>query len=271
MVEEFKFYQDPVNKKWTIFAPRRAKRPDIAKGSEPVCPFCPEHERLTPPEIYRFGDGPANQPGWQVRVIPNKFPFTSVHEIVIHSPNHHQNLPDLPLIQVERVLKVYQLRYKFYKDRGQVFIFHNRGSEGGESLPHPHSQISVIPKEVSLETPRLGEITNLARSTKHFRIFCPQDSQWPYEVWIAPKRKGTTFEEVTDGELADFSKTVQEVLQKLLMKLGKNLSFNYYIYPGGNWYWRLIPRTAVKGGFEIGTGIFINTVDPREVAALLKD
>lgn len=34
---------------------------------------------------------------------------------------------------------------------------------------------------------------------------------------------------------------------------------------------RIIPRTKSMGGFELGTGIFINTQDPKETFAFLKE
>ena len=49
--------QNPVTKKWVIIAAKRAKRPDVARGTEPVCPFCVGHEDMTPPELYRIGKG----------------------------------------------------------------------------------------------------------------------------------------------------------------------------------------------------------------------
>ena len=71
--------------KWVIISTERAKRPDqfnsvliekeeIAGGEK--CPFCEGNESLTQPEITalrRPGSRP-NGPGWDVRVIPNKFP-----------------------------------------------------------------------------------------------------------------------------------------------------------------------------------------------------
>lgn len=40
------------------------------------CPFCPGHESMTPPEAmsYRDQNSQPNEPGWSVRVVPNKMP-----------------------------------------------------------------------------------------------------------------------------------------------------------------------------------------------------
>jgi UDPglucose--hexose-1-phosphate uridylyltransferase len=74
---------DPLSGHKTIVAGERSKRP----GGQPTCapaepidverdPFAEGHEDRTPPELYalRPGGGPANSPGWRVRVVPNLYP-----------------------------------------------------------------------------------------------------------------------------------------------------------------------------------------------------
>ena len=74
---------DPLSGHRTIVAGERSKRP----GGQPTCsppepidverdPFAEGHEDRTPPELYavRPGGGPANSPGWTVRVVPNLYP-----------------------------------------------------------------------------------------------------------------------------------------------------------------------------------------------------
>src|SRR3989344_4473141 len=151
---DFQFLQNPLSKKWVILAPRRAHRPDVAKGFEPVCPFCPGKESEEK-EVYRVG-GKTGDSNWKVRVLPNKFPFAPIHEIVILSPDHHKSFEELPLSQVELVLKTYRQRNNEHKEKGQVYIFHNHGEAGGESMPHPHTQLAVVPMGVKMDIPRLA-------------------------------------------------------------------------------------------------------------------
>jgi UDPglucose--hexose-1-phosphate uridylyltransferase len=74
---------DPLSGHRTIVAGERSKRP----GGAPTCapaepidaerdPFADGNEDRTPPELYalRPGGGPANSPGWKVRVVPNLYP-----------------------------------------------------------------------------------------------------------------------------------------------------------------------------------------------------
>lgn len=41
--------------------------------------------------------------------------------------------------------------------------------------------------------------------------------------------------------------------------------------PAGDWYFRIIPRIKILGGFELGTGIMVNTQDPKETIAFIKE
>jgi UDPglucose--hexose-1-phosphate uridylyltransferase len=271
---DFQFLQNPLSKKWVILAPRRAKRPDVASGMEPVCPFCPgkESDEKT---IYEV----KNDRGWQIRVLNNKFPFAPIHEVIIHSPDHHKNFGELPLSQVELILKTYRNRFKKHEKNGQVYIFHNRQSGAGESLPHPHTQLAVVPFEVELDMPRLAtpmEMEVAAKDqvfeeTNHFVIFCPRTSQWPDEVWIAPKERGNLFSAIEDSQISDLAFVLSRLIQIFDLRHRLEFPFNFYIYPGGDWYLKIIPRVKVLGGFEIGTGIYVNTQDPKETIEFIKE
>lgn len=251
-----------------VLAPRRAKRPNTAKKVVPVCPFCIGNESADK-EVYRVGGNPKDS-NWEVRVMPNKFSFAPVHEIIVHSPDHHKNIDELPLSQVELLLEVYKQRYTTHAKKGQVYIFQNHGELAGESLPHPHTQLVVVPKEVKLDIQPLIKPPQDAITTSFFSLFCPTTSQWPDEVWVTPRRTHTSFDEIYPEELMDLAFVLQRLLQIMSLRNGEEFPFNYYIAPGKNWYLRLIPRSKIIGGFEVGTGVWVNTQDPAETMQFLK-
>lgn len=267
-MSNFDFRHDPINRSWVVIAPKRSKRPD-ASHEKVVCPFCSGNEKMTPPELFRIGKGKSNKPGWEIRVTPNKFPFAPVHEIVVHSNNHEENFFTFSLSKLNKIFSVYKKRYLEHKNKGQVLIFHNFGKEGAESLTHSHTQITVAPTDVSLEIPVMGRVDNIFRQTKYFQAFCPSTSHWPFEVWIAPKERGEDFGAITNNEVIDLGKNLKNILRKLSKNLGKNFPFNFYIYPGSDWYFRIIPRQKILGGFELATNVFVNTSDPASVAKKL--
>src|SRR3954468_20197485 len=129
--------KDPVVGRWVIIATDRAKRPITPRGEGPatgttLCPFCEGHEDKTPPEIiaYRERHTRANERGWRVRVVPNKFPALQVegdrhkrgdgiydkmngigaHEVIIECPGHENTMANLSEENIREVLWVYRDR-----------------------------------------------------------------------------------------------------------------------------------------------------------------
>jgi len=49
--------------------------------------------------------------------------FAPIHEVIIHSPDHHKSFDELPLFQSELVFKTYRQRFQAHQDKGQVYIF----------------------------------------------------------------------------------------------------------------------------------------------------
>ncbi|MBI5044615.1 MAG: hypothetical protein HZC02_01705 [Candidatus Levybacteria bacterium] len=270
-MDEFQFLKNQQSKKWVISAPRRAKRPDVANGTEPACPFCPGRES-NETELYRIG-GKTGDDAWEVRVVPNKFPFAPIHELVIDTPDHHVSFDAFPVEHTQRILQTYRHRYNEHSHAGQVYIFHNHGEKAGESIPHSHTQIAVIPEKVYLDIPRLQTVVHdmpTGYQSQHFSVFCPSDSVWPDEVWIAPKKSGRLFGEVTDDELSDAAGVLSSLITIFNLRYNSDFPYNFYIYPGGDWYLRIIPRQKTLGGFEVGTNVFVNTQNPKETLAFIK-
>jgi len=175
--------KDPVTGRWVIISTDRARRPSdfsrerVVVKNEGLCPFCPGHESKTPPEIlaYRPGNGhQPNTPGWNLRVIPNKFPALGIegdldrmadgmfdrmngvgaHEVVIETPDHMSTLATMPLQRVEDMFWAFRERILDLK-RDQrfkyVLVFKNHGEAAGASLEHSHSQLialPILPKQV---------------------------------------------------------------------------------------------------------------------------
>ncbi len=183
--------RDPVGGRWVIISTERAARPgDLAEGGQECtggyCPFCEGNEESTPPEVlsYRDPETEADETGWRVRVVPNKYPALKAegmleeekesgvfhtmsglgqHEVFIEGAEHHLSLSELPLDTVEEVVAAYRERMLVHKsDQRMVYalIFKNVGRRAGASLEHSHSQLictPVVPKRVGEEMDRCEE------------------------------------------------------------------------------------------------------------------
>lgn len=274
-----RYIPDTKTERWVIIATHRQERPEGIKQSD-GCPFCAGNERMTPPEVFRNGSGQANGPGWQVRVVPNLFPITDIHEVIIHSPDHGKDIEDLKVEEVFAILDTYRHRYREHAADGQVIIFCNHQLQAGASIPHPHSQLVVIPRQITLDELFCEPLANVISESLHFTRYCPDFSQWPYETWIVPKSKGEPYYELSDDVLRDLSVMMQQSIQAIRKVYddpvtgkirGDNpFGYNYYISSEQEWFIRIIPRFIHRAGFELGTGLSVNIVDPGMAAETLK-
>lgn len=263
------FRQDPVSLEWLILSPHRAKRPHQKSGRPKIlCPFDAGNEGMTPPEIARIGEGEAGTRGWQIRVVPNLYKVTDKHEVIIHSPDHKKDITTLPLDHVQNLFQLFQDRYNVNQGFGYPLIFNNSGLEAGASLTHPHSQLAVVPSHIGLSSPLAQKPHNIALKGKSLVAFCPDFSVWPYETWIQPYPRGKHFGQVDKPQLMELAKMTQQILQSL-SAASPDLPYNFYIYPGEDWYLRIMGRSLIKAGFELGSGIQVNTVVPTEVVKIL--
>lgn len=167
--------KDPILDRWVVIATERAKRPtDFLCSPDQLdpgnCPLCVGNEAKTPPEILAFrpADTPPNQPGWWIRVVPNKFPAVrsderhyswrdgiyeamngiGVHEVIVESTDHEPDMIDQTDQQVEEVLWAWRARSIDLRADTRlkyIQIFKNKGRIGGASLEHTHSQLVGLP------------------------------------------------------------------------------------------------------------------------------
>ncbi len=164
-----------MTRRWVIIASERGKRPADFIHEQPMQPpgfdpFAEGNENKTPPEIasYRKPDSHPNQRGWQVRVVPNKYPALQVegdlnkkghgvydrmrgigaHEIIVETPKCIPSFTSLPDSHVQKILWMYRERLLDLKrDRRLQYgmIFKNVGRPAGSTLYHTHSQLIATP------------------------------------------------------------------------------------------------------------------------------
>lgn len=269
---DFKFVNIPSLENWIIMAPKRSHRPEVqGKKHAHTCPFDPGREKHDP-EVYRIG-GENDDKNWSVRVIKNKFPFAPIHEVVVHTPSHVDSLAKLSVEQVKLVIETFVNRFNTHARQGTVCIFSNAGHDAGESINHSHSQIAVIPEEVPIVVPSLEEFLDYRGEhliVNNFNLVAPPYSQWPDEMWIVPQDRGKLFGEITYEEMESLSYVLRRLVEIFEIRHGEDFPYNFYIYPRRDWYLRLMPRAKILGGFEIATGIYVNTQDPKDTMEFIK-
>ena len=168
---------------------------------DPSCPFCRGREENTPEAVWSAKLLPGelsknrgyserlslpeteivhgDQEGWQVRVVPNRFPAIEAigdqsalqwiscrsnlfpvkevaggHEVVIESSCHAEKLTQMDSTSVYLTLLAYRDRIRSWRNNHgikYISVFKNCGSAAGASLRHSHSQIiatSLMPHRI---------------------------------------------------------------------------------------------------------------------------
>ncbi len=267
---DFTFLKIPNTTSWVINAPKRASRPHLAKKG---CVFCPGNEEPEDVTVFKIEEEQKNNT-WQVRVKKNKFPFAAIHEVVILTPEHVKTMSSVSVQQFRLGIETYVNRFNTYKKSGSVVIFGNSGHDAGESVGHPHAQIVVVPDDKEVTVPRLEK--DIKYWGEHFQIggfdiVCPPYSQWPDEVWIVPQERNKTFGQISYKEMESLSFVWQRIIKILELRHSNKFPHNFYIYPYKDWYVRIIPRDKILGGFEMATGIYVNTGKPSDTMKFIKD
>jgi UDPglucose--hexose-1-phosphate uridylyltransferase len=225
-------------------------------------------------------------------------------EVVIESPEHNDNLAFMPQADVYEIIKAYKERFNALSadhNIAMVNIFKNFGVTAGASLEHPHSQIiathvlstritnnlayarrafntygtcvfcDLVKREIEMEN-------RLVAINKHFAAICPFASKYPYEVRIYPLKHSALFGTISEEEMASLAEILQIVLAKISLLLN-NPDYNYYVKTVPNsdgdvryyhWHIAVTPRLTRPAGFELGTGIYINTTPPEQAAEHLR-
>jgi len=269
--------------------------PEISRTG-PGPPGAPGWRTRVFPNRYPIVDGSAARPdpaggGLRVGSVAS-----GAHEVLVLSPDHRRSLGRLDREQVVEVLTVMRDRARFHAGTGRAFtqVIVNHGAEGGASLAHPHAQIVAVdlePPAVLDETARLATTDGclvcaelnrhrndpslvVAAGTAH--LWCPWASGTAFEVLLAPRRHRPRFEDA-DDELPAVAERLQDGLARLDRALG-DPPYNLAIHtrPASvaadyHWHVHVWPRLQREAGFERGSGLLVNIMDPAHAAALLRD
>jgi UDPglucose--hexose-1-phosphate uridylyltransferase len=259
-----------------LFAPDRAARPRafLDDATALTCPFCPGHEHETPPELARVGEP------WRVRTFPNKYPPVAGAEVIVEAAEHEARFEDLG--HGADVVAMYVDRYRALEDAAHVALFKNEGAAAGSSIPHLHSQVmplSFVPPRITREVagfrdrcPLCGVPGEIIAETEHFRWLAPHASWMPYQQWLVPKQHACEMTALDGAALEELAALLQKSAAKMrsLASASNWLFVNFRHEPQAHWYIELFPRMTTIAGFELGTGTFVEIIEPAAAARLLR-
>ena len=115
--------------------------------------------------------------------------------------------------------------------------------------------------------------------TERFVVLQSFAPRYPFETWIVPKEHQASFGLISMEDSKQFAKVLKITLFKLYSKLN-DPDYNYVIHTAPvrdeqeeyyHWGLQITPRLTIPAGFEMGSGIYINTSFPEETAQFLKE
>ena len=227
------------------------------------------------------------------------------HEVIVETPLHDRSLWELPEEERAEVMAVYRDRLSDLRNDRRLrwaMVFKNRGPQAGATLKHEHSQLVAlpqIPREAGerwrgsrsyferkercvycdVLATEIREGIRTVEERRFFVAFCPYASRAPFETWNLPKAPASHFWRATEEDLRDLSRILGSVMRRIDRAL-ETPSANFMLHsaplqenetPAFHWHIEVVPATQRIGGFEWGSGYFINPTAPEEAATFLRE
>ncbi len=306
---------NPLTGEWVLVSPHRAKRPwsgqvekvaeEVLPAYDPTCYLCPGNPRAggtkqnpAYPSTFVFDNDFMSLlppgPGYVAEKMDNPLfqaePEVGLCRVICFSPRHDLTLPELPLSEVESVVRTWMdqtgelsgLDYVRY-----VQIFENKGALMGCSQPHPHCQVwasSLIPNEPAKELISQAEYleehgscllcdylaaereakTRIVAENEHFTAVIPFWAIWPFEVLLAGHRHVASLTDLTSSEVSGLADILHQVTTRYdnLFEISFPYSMGFHQapakggpYPGWHLHAHFYPpllRSATVRKFMVG-------------------
>jgi UDPglucose--hexose-1-phosphate uridylyltransferase len=235
----------------------------------------------------------------------DKMNGVGAHEVVVETNDHNETLATLPPKKIEDVLWTFRDRIlDLKKDRRlkYILIFKNHGEGAGATLEHAHSQLialPVVPIYVAEEIEGAKQyyiykercvFCDIARQETEagirvvaenddFLTIAPYAPRFPFETWILPKQHESAFENSSSRMFQNLAKSIRTLLNKANRVLD-DPPYNLVIHSSPtqdssndhyHWHIEFVPKLTKVGGFEWGTGFYINPTPPEEAAKFLRE
>lgn len=109
----------------------------------------------------------------------------------------------------------------------------------------------------------------------------PFASRFEWEVHILPLTHQSDFLAINGADLADLARVMQRTMARLDAVIG-GAQYNFFLHSvphdthadehaaSYHWHLEICPRTSIPTGFELGSGLFVNTISPEAAAEKLR-
>ena len=227
-------------------------------------------------------------------------PGFGFHEVIIETNDHKESYYSFTKSKIAGIFRLYQSRILAIQKNENISycqLFKNYGILAGATQSHSHAQIiatSTVPEKIEQELSNRKDYYHkngncLTCAILHLELqknerivynndcciaIAPYASKFPYQVKLVPKRHENRFEMLEGSELDKLAEATVMVFKKIKSKLGK-VDFNLYFdtspqtVDSKKWFHftvNIIPRAGYVAGFELASGMYINSVSPETAA-----
>lgn len=227
------------------------------------------------------------------------------HEVIVDCPEHVTSLADTSGDRVRDLFFAYRDRVLDLKKDPRfeyLQLFKNHGHAAGAAFEHSHTELialPLVPQHVQEELrgaeryftfrnrcvfcdilrQELESRSRIVAEGAHVVALAPFASRGPFELWILPRRHASHFETQPEEVYRDFAATLHHVLSRLDRALERP-AYNFALHTAPlrqgeiesfDWHLEILPRLARTGGFEMGTGFYLNPTPPEEAVRFLKE
>ena len=110
----------------------------------------------------------------------------------------------------------------------------------------------------------------------------PFASRYEWEVHVLPLAHQSDFVLAPDEDLANLARVLRRTMARLDAVIG-GAQYNYFLHSvphdgreaenaaSYHWHLEICPRTSIPTGFELGSGLFVNTISPEQAARRLRE
>lgn len=227
------------------------------------------------------------------------------HEVIVETPRHGEGLADLGPEHARLLVDAWADRIRFWFADGRLacpVIFRNWGRAAGASIAHAHTQLVVLPRVPDAIVRELGNFSGAA-SSHGGCLLCdalaaddaggrvvfddgvtvahaPFASAVPHSIRIAPRTCEPTIASMGPQAADSLAAALVACARAVRGALG-DVAFNMSVHVAPytamrvaglpfHWHVDLIPRSGDLAGLEVGSGVYVNVVDPDEAAAELR-
>lgn len=228
------------------------------------------------------------------------------HEVVIETPRHAEGLADLSPAHARLVVDAFADRLAHWRDDGRTacaVLFRNQGSLSGASLAHAHTQLIVLPRVPDAIAREIGNLSTYADAHSGRCLLCDMAdsdaeggltvfddgitrvmSPWaatsPYLLRVVSHQCAPTFADASAAQRDSLAVALTTAARAYRDALG-DPSFNLVVHTAPfsvertgvlpfHWHIDLVPRFSCSAGFEVGTGMGINSTGPARAAERLR-